>query len=160
MTAYGIVVEGIYDEVVLGEIIKKILAREITLIPRRCGDKDRLIKVFSEYLESFRYGNQGSNVDKAIVIRDAHGKDPEELKESMKSKILNRRYPFEVKFLIIIHELEAWLLADEEAISRVTRSRSGKPAVPVNKPLESIIDPKETLGKVLSDALRYLIHLQ
>jgi hypothetical protein len=46
MTAYGIVVEGIYDEVVLGEIIKKILAREITLIPRRCGDKDRLIKVF------------------------------------------------------------------------------------------------------------------
>ena len=152
MTVYGIVVEGYYDEVVLGEIIKKILAREIIIISRRCNEKDRLIKVFSEHLESFRYGNQGSNVDKAIVIRDAHGRDPEELKESMKSKILNRRYPFEVKFLIIIHELEAWLLADEEAISRVTRSRSGKPAVPVNKPLESIIDPKETLGKVLSDA--------
>jgi hypothetical protein len=89
------------------------------------------------------------------VIRDAHGKDPEELKESMKNKILNRRYPFEVKFLVILHELEAWLLADEEAISRVTRSRSGKPAVPVNKPLESIINPKETLGKVLSDAKVY-----
>src|SRR4030042_533866 len=122
MTVYGIVVEGYYDEVVLGEIIKKILAREITIISRRCNEKDRLIKVFSEHLESFRYGNQGSNVDKAIVIRDAHGRDPEELKESMKSKILNGRYPFEVKFLIIVHELEAWLpLADEEALSKVTR---------------------------------------
>ncbi len=30
MTAYGIVVEGNYDETVLGELIKKILGREMT----------------------------------------------------------------------------------------------------------------------------------
>jgi hypothetical protein len=152
MTAYGIVIEGKYDEVALSEIIKKILARDITLIPRRCGDKDRLITTFPAYLESFRYENQGSNVDKAIVIRDAHGKDPEKLKEIMKSKIVSRKYPFEVKFIIIIQELEAWLLADEQAISKVTQSRSGKLVGRVNESLETVINPKEILYKILTEA--------
>jgi hypothetical protein len=149
------VVEGIFDEAVLTEIIVKILSKNITLIPRICRDKGQLIAVFPEYLESFRHANQGSNVDKAIVIRDADGKDPEKLKERMESKILNRKYPFEVKFIIIVQELEAWLLADEEAISKVTQSRSGKVVSRVNVPLESIIDPKEMLYKILTADVPY-----
>jgi hypothetical protein len=152
MTAYGIVAEGYYDEKVLGEIINKILGREITLISRRGGDKDHLIKIFPVHLKEFLHANEGYSVDKAIVIRDAHGRDPAELKERMKSKILNQRYTFEVKFIIIIQELEGWLLSDEKAISRVTMSHSGKPAVPVNKDIESITEAKETLAKVLSNA--------
>lgn len=152
MTAYGIVIEGRYDEAALGEIIRNILPTDVILISRRCGDKDRLVAVFPGYLESFRYENQGSNVDKAIVIRDAHGKDPGKLKERMKSRILNREFPFEVKFIIIVQELEAWLLADEHAISKVTQSRSGKVVSRVNYSLESIINPKEILYRVLAEA--------
>lgn len=111
-----------------------------------------MIIQFPGLLESFRYEKQGSHVDKAIVIRDAHGKDPEKLKEKMKSKIANRNYPFKVKFIIIVQELEAWLLADEEAISRITQSRTGKRVSRINEPLGSISQPKELLYKVLSEA--------
>ena len=59
---------------------------------------------------------------------------------------------FFVKFIIIVQELETWLLADEGAISKVTQSRPGKTVVKVNESLESIIHPKEKLLDILSDA--------
>jgi len=70
----------------------------------------------------------------------------------MGRRIADRNYPFEVKFIIIVQEMEAWLLADEEAISRVTQSRSGRLARRVNDPLESLEQPKETLHRILSEA--------
>jgi len=39
--------------------------------------------------------------------------------------------------------IDAWLLSDEEAISRVTQSRSGRPARRVNDPPESIEQPRK-----------------
>jgi hypothetical protein len=152
MSTYGIVVEGEYDESALTEIIKKCFSSEIEIIPRKCGGKDRLMAKFPAYLASFRYAKQGSYVDKAIVIRDAHGKDPEELKRIMRGKIAGRNYPFPVKFVIIVQELEAWLLADEEAISRITQSRSGRVVQRVSESLECLSKPKETLYKILSEA--------
>ncbi|MBI5968627.1 MAG: DUF4276 family protein [Deltaproteobacteria bacterium] len=152
MGTYGIVIEGQYDEVALTEIIKKCFSMEVEIIPRKCGGKDKLITRFPAYLESFRYEKKGSHVDKAIVIRDAHGEDPEKIKEIMRGKIEKRNYPFKVKFIIIAQELEAWLLADEEAISRVTVDRSGKPVPRVNESLESIPQPKQTLHKILGEA--------
>lgn len=151
MATYGVVVGGEYDEAALTEIIKKCFAREIKIITRKCGGNGRLMKLFPDYLKSFHYEKEGSYVDKALVIRDAHGKDPGELMEKMESKITNRNYPFRVKLIIIVQELEAWLLADEEAISKVTRSRSGKFVARINEPLESIKEPKEVLRKILSE---------
>lgn len=151
MSTYGVIVEGAYDEAVLTEMIKKFLPTDTRIVPRTCRGKDTLMKVFPSHLESFRYEKQGTHVDKAIVIRDAHGKDPEELKARMSYKIENRNYPFEVKFIIIVQELEAWLLADEAAISKVTQSRSGKSIVRVNELLESVDQPKELLYRILSE---------
>ena len=147
MTTYGIVIEGEYDEAALTEIIKKCISSEIEIIPRKCGAKDRLMRMFSGFLESFRREKQGSDVDKAIVIRDSHGKNPDELKEKMRNKITNRNYSFDVKFIVIVQELEAWFLADEEAISRVTKSSVSR----INENLESISDPKQILNRILSD---------
>jgi len=152
MTTYGIVIEGKYDESALKEIILKCLPSQIRIVSRICGDKDRLIARFPGHLESFRYEKHGSNVDKALVIRDAHGRNPDELKQKMRSKIAYRSYPFEVKFVIIVQELEAWLLADEEAISKVTANRLGKAVPRVNEFLESIAQAKEMLGKILAEA--------
>ena len=147
MTTYGIVVEGGYDAVTLAEIIKKCLLSEIEIIARPCGNKSSLMRKFPGFLEEFRYANQGTHVNKALVIRDADCKDPDELLEKMGSKITSRNYPFEVKFIIIVQELETWLLADEDAVSRVT----GKTISRVNEDLQSIIQPKEKLKKILSD---------
>lgn len=152
MTLYGIVVEGSYDEAALIELIKKCISSDIEIIARPCGGKDRLMKSFPGHLESFRYGKQGSHIDKAIVIRDADTRNPDELSERMRSKMAGRTYPFEVKFIIIVQELETWLLADEKAISKVTQARSGRTVTRVNENLESIIKPKEKLQNILSNS--------
>jgi hypothetical protein len=152
MAFYGIVVEGNYDKAALTEIIKKCLSSNIEIAPRLCGGKDRLMKHFLGFLESFRYEKQGLPVDKTLVIRDADDKDPDELSKKMESKIKDRNYPFTVKFIIITQELETLFLADEEAISRITQARSGKPVARVNENLESICQPKEKLQEILSKA--------
>lgn len=152
MTTYGIVVEGNYDKAALSEIIRKCISSDVEIIARPCGSKDRVMSRFPGFLESFRYAKQGSNVDKVLVIRDADNKNPDELMEKMRNKIADRSYSFKVKFIIIVQELETWLLADEEAISKVAQARSGKTVTRVNEDLESIIQPKERLYKLLSGA--------
>lgn len=152
MTLYGIIVEGSYDEAAFIEIIKKCISSDIGIIARPCGGKDHLMKSFPCYLESFRYEKQGSHIDKALVIRDADTKDPTELSERMKNKVIDRTYSFEVKFIAIVQELETWLLADETAISKVTQARSGKTVSRINENLESIVNPKKKLHEVLSNA--------
>lgn len=155
MTTYGIVVEGNYDKIALSEIIRKCISNDIEILAYTCASKGSLMSKFPGFLESFRYAKQGSNVDKVLVIRDADNKNPDELLERLRSKITNRNYPFEVKFIIIAQELETWFLADEEAISRVTQTRSGRTVARVNEDLESIIQPKERLKEILSEAKVY-----
>lgn len=154
--AYGIIVEGNDDKAALPEMISKCLSDSISdnmkVIVRLCGNKSDLMKKFSGFLEEFRRVNQGLHVDKALVIRDADSRNPDELLSEMRNKIKDKPYPFEVKFIAIVQELEAWLLADDEAISKVTQSRSGKTVSRVNENLESIVQPKERLKDILSKA--------
>ncbi|MDA2918141.1 DUF4276 family protein [Desulfobacterota bacterium AH_259_B03_O07] len=152
MATYGIVIEGSYDEAVLRELIIRCLPSEIEIISRPCGGKSQLMKRFIGFLKSFRYEKQGSPIDKALVIRDADNKDPDSLLQEMNNKFTNQNYTFEVKFVIILQSLETWLLADEEAISRVAQTRFGRPVSRVNEDLESIFQPKERLTRILSDA--------
>ena len=51
-----------------------------------------------------------------------------------------------------MRELEAWLLADSEAIATVTRVYSGRGVPVVNESIENIADPKARLQRLLSDA--------
>lgn len=149
MSIYGIVIEGSYDQALV-EIIKNILQDKKEIISRPCGGKTQLMNTFRVHLESFRFLSHGLHLDKVLVIRDAGGKDPEELLERLREKILGRTYPFEVKFIVIIQNLETWLLSDEEAISRVTQSRTGRTVSRVTENLESIFHPKERLKTLLS----------
>jgi hypothetical protein len=75
------------------------------------------MKKFPGYFEHFRHAQDGFPVDKALVIRDADHKNPAELIAKMEAKTANRVYPFSRKLLVAVEELEAWLLADEEALS-------------------------------------------
>ena len=65
----------------------------------------------------------------------------------MEDRIRDRIYSFPRKLLVIVEEMEAWLLADEEALTTVT----GKHQHRIPNP-ETIYDPKARLEKILSDA--------
>ncbi|HXH08428.1 MAG TPA: DUF4276 family protein [Alphaproteobacteria bacterium] len=148
MPTFGLIVEGEYDAAALIELVRRCTAGNIEVIPRQCAQKGSLMKRFAAYLRELQWANQGQAVDKALVIRDADGKNPQELIARMETSIISRSYPFPVKFVVIVQELEAWLLADHEALSQVTQKRISA----INCPLESIIDPKRRLQMRLSEA--------
>jgi hypothetical protein len=148
MLTFGLVVEGLYDEAVLKELIQKCASTKVEVTSRICNSRENLMKMFPTLLENFRgIVKAGTNIDKALVIRDADLKDPEVLINRMQSRISNRTYPFLVKPLVAVQKLEAWLLGDESALSTVT----GKRVARVQNP-EKLQDPKERLNKVLSAA--------
>jgi hypothetical protein len=150
MPTFGLVVEGKYDEAALTELIRKCVAAHTEIVPRLCSGS--IMNKFPTMLEDFRHVKQGTHVDKALVIRDANGKDPGEIILRMQGKISNRHYLFPVKFVAIVRELETWLLADDEAISNVTNEYSGKTVPRVNESLEDIFTPKEKLKSLLAKA--------
>ena len=147
MLTFGLVVEGNDDAAALKELVQRCASAEVKVEGRPCGNKVRLMQRFPGFLEEFRYVKEGANVDKALVIRDADNKDLAKLITTMQGNVANRRYPFPVKLLVVLQELEAWLLADESAISAVT----GKGTPLVQNP-ETLRDPKEKLRRVLSEA--------
>ena len=148
MPTYGLIVEGEYDAAALTELIRRCAAGNIQVIPRQCAQKGSLMKKFPAYLQELHWANQGQAVDKALVIRDTDSKNPGELIARMETSIVSRSYPFPVKFVVIMQELETWLLADHDALSQVA-SRS---ISEIRGPLESILDPKRRLQSILSDA--------
>ncbi len=147
MAAVGLVVEGPYDEAALSELVRKCTSSEVRVICRPCRSAFQLMKQFPGFLEDFRHVDQGFPVDKAIVIRDADRQNPDDLIAKMEARITGRIYPFPRKFLVIVQELEAWLLADEAALSALT----GKPQRRILDP-EALDDPKERLARILSRA--------
>ena len=146
MVCVGLIVEGIYDEAALTEFVRKGVP-DARIICRICGNAFELVKKFPAFLEEFRHANDGAPVDKAIVVRDADRKNPGDLIAKMESRVANRVYPFQKKLLVAVEELEAWLLADEQALSSVT----GRAIRRISDP-ERINDPKARLRTILSDA--------
>lgn len=71
MLTIGLVVEGIYDEAALKELIQKCARTQVEVIGRPCHGVNRLMQKFPNVLKEFQYVKGGSHVDKALVIRDA-----------------------------------------------------------------------------------------
>jgi hypothetical protein len=153
MLTCGLVVEGDYDEAVLTEFIRQCAGHDVEIVSRVCNPRGSLMKRFPGFLEEFRYVKQGTSVDRALVVRDADRREPHALRREMEAKIAHRIYAFSpVRFIVIVRELEAWLLADSEAIATVTRGYSGRGVPVVNESIEDIADPKARLQRMLSDA--------
>ena len=75
MVAVGLIVEGIYDDAALMELVRKCHRSEVDVVCRTCGSASHLMKKFPGFLESFRHVKEGGPVDNAFVIRDADHKD-------------------------------------------------------------------------------------
>ncbi|MGH7796525.1 MAG: DUF4276 family protein [Candidatus Binatia bacterium] len=147
MVRIGLIVEGFYDEAALSEFVRKSASFDVEVICRTCGNAIQVMKKFPALLKQFEHANAGRPVDKAIVIRDADHKNPDELIANMNDKISGRSYSFPVDLLVVVEEMEAWLLADETALVTVT----GRPQQRVLSP-ETIYDPKVRLKNILSNS--------
>lgn len=150
----GIVVEGDHDSAVYRELIRRI-GDDIEDVPSRpCGGHTRLMEQFVGLLKAFEWGSCPS-VNKAIVIRDSDCSDPAGWERRMQQKLDQSRFrpSFPVHFHATKCEIESWLLADENAINRVSAQRGKNRGVPpVTIQLESRKDAKELFAERLSEA--------
>jgi hypothetical protein len=71
----------------------------------------------------------------------------------MRAKIEGRRYPFRlnVRLHAVRHAMDAWLLADADAINTASERRRGKRVTRSQDSPEDILRPKEGLRKLLTD---------
>lgn len=153
--SYGIVIEGSFDEAVYPVFVRKIANNDVTIYTRPCGGVSKLMEKFAALLQELQHVQQGTAVEKALVIRDSNGKSLSDLHNTFQEKIANREFSFPhgVHFCITRREMETWLLADEQAIHDVVFRRSGRDiSGVVNGALEDIVDPKDRLIRMLSGA--------
>ena len=138
MFRIGVVVEGACDVAALPILIKKC-RNDVSVIPRECRGP-----VFSKFPFILDELERLRTIDKALVICDADGEQPSALLTKMRRGLAKHRYRFPVEPLVIVQELEAWLLADEEALQNVVGIRKL-----VRRP-EDFRDPKRELVRLLS----------
>src|SRR5260370_35876517 len=152
-SSYGLIVEGDYDPAVYDAFIRRLHSPDAHIKPLVCGGKTNLMKKFADLLSTFKYEMSGNPVDMAIVISDADGKDPREVEAKMRAKIQGRSYPFplDVRFYAVPQAMDAWLLADVNAISEAVQGRSGKPVTKSHDDPEGLLDPKQRFRKLLTD---------
>ena len=149
---WGIVVEGDRDKAAYPELIRKIRNDVGVVLAVPCENDVKLMKHFVGWLKYFEW-HAKIHVDKALVIRDSDCEDSIVWERRM-GEILER-CRFTPRFPVHFHatkcELESWLLADEQAINSVARSRgkAGIVAV-VSVQLESHRDAKELFRKGIS----------
>jgi Domain of unknown function (DUF4276) len=89
-------------------------------------------------------------VQKAIVVSDAHGRDPGRVIEDLRIEMQGQAFAFPVAFAVVVQELEAWLLADHEAVQHVCTERgTGRVVPPTKRSPELFTDAKTELQKLL-----------
>lgn len=131
----GVSVEGPSDEKVIKELANKLgVAIEVRVGPYR------------------KYANLLlGDCPKVIILKDLNcNGDPTKLEEEIRQNIGNNA---RLKINIVIHEIEAWLLADEEAIAYVLGVKKEK-VKKIQNP-EEIHDPKEVLDNLFKKCKDY-----
>ena len=149
MSTYGLIVEGVYDKEVLEEFILRCSSVEtarsdMEIQTRICGNGPQVLKQFPGFLKELQFNYP--EIRKAFVVRDSDGKNPDVLEKQFREKIAGWKFPYTVEFSFIVHEVEAWLLFDEAALSRITGQKVRKIPSP-----QELKDPKTKLVQILSD---------
>jgi hypothetical protein len=145
----GIVAEGEKDIAVLEVLIPRI--RSESNIARRITTNGPMKKKIATSLQALQFNvTPEGPVDRALVIGDSNGKPPEQVEEDMRTRAGNRAYNFPRGFAFhaVQQAMETWLLADENAISRV----AGRPVPPAGGQLEALVNPKARFQTVLTRA--------
>jgi len=143
----GLIVEGDFDRETISALVQRVSEQREPLVSRVCGGAVR--GRFPRLLRELQY----HNLRKVLVVRDAHGKDPQAARSELEREIQNQNYSFPVKFVVVEQELEAWLLADPGALSAVCVRRGKGANLPqLTKSPESFQDAKKELQVILGKA--------
>lgn len=131
----GFVVEGSSDKKVIEEICKKIHVKP-EIRHKRPGGGISPRKTES-YAKDLLYKK---SCKKVIILKDSHCSDPAEVERKTRDKI---KFNENVKICIVVHAIESWLLADEEAIGDYLSSKIKE----IHNP-ENACKPEEVLGGI------------
>jgi hypothetical protein len=142
MPTVGLIVEGVYDEAVI-PVFWKRCRRGVKIVSRKCRGlvTGKFPGIVAELHRSYR-------IERVLVVSDADGEDPAQLVRTIKGRLVES-YRFAVVPIIIVQKLEAWLIADPNALKNVlgvTRNFSSP---------ERISDPKAELQKLFSRKTAY-----
>jgi hypothetical protein len=119
----GLVVEGPTDEAAYPELIRKIRTDVETLQVRPCGGKSRLKGIFANFLGEF-HRNRAWQIETALVIQDSDCLPSQQVEDRLRLSFTASLFPaLHVEFFAPKCDLETWLVADENAINRVSRER-------------------------------------
>lgn len=152
--SYGLVVEGPYDEAFYRTLVARIAGGN-PVVESLIGGGHGLLRNFPGLLRRLEHIVAGGPVEAALVIKDADGHSVEEVEAQLAQRVAQRNFAFAhgVSFCAVQREMETWLLADHDAINRVSVNRGRNDGV-VRFPeiLEGVADPKTQLRRVLSRA--------
>lgn len=147
-------VEGPSDEKTLPILIKKILGEQVSIISRVFRGRGNLLneqKVHSAITQDLV--QEHPDVSKIIVCVDSEctpevqtEREIRKIEKSVKTKV-QPRYP--VYYVVVVHALEGWLLADPETIKGYLGSRVNIPSSATSncKPKEVMRDIFRKAGK-------------
>ena len=142
MAAIGLVTDGAYDRLAIAALIRACRPG-IGVEPRQCP-RDSTQKAIRILKELARPGM----VSFAVWVRDAESNEPEEVQrlEKLMSDTVRSadRLMLDVRCVVAVPMLEAWLLADENAVQKECGSS------PVFQHPERIKDPKSELRRLLN----------
>jgi len=115
----GFVVEGPSDEKVVEEICQKLQILQ-KIKKMRKAMNPRKVKAFADFLLD-------QNCENVIILKDSHCSDPENIEKNLRDRLIEEslrdKIDREVRICIVVHAIESWLLADEEAIGDYLRSK-------------------------------------
>jgi hypothetical protein len=142
MPTIGLILEGKDDEAAIPVLVLRCRSG-IKVITRQCRGtvKGKVVGLVAEL-------NRSYPLERILVVCDADGEKPENVLAGIrKTGIEKNRFP--VIPLVIVQMLEAWLLADPEALEKVIGFRKDF----INPERER--DPKTTLERLLRQTGRY-----
>jgi hypothetical protein len=140
---YGIIGEADSDAKTLKVLVRRLAGNEsLTIKPKGYEGAPQMLRKGAEQMRLFdRLG-----MKRFIIAYDSDTDDPKDRYETVMREIVR---PSGIRndycILIPVQEIEAWILADIEAVSRVLTS--WKPS-PERRPPESINKPKEHLERL------------
>ena len=136
---FAVFAEDETDAVVLQTIIRKLLGNDRAHVPKKgFRGKGNLLKDIP--LEILSYAIKGAT--HFVICQDSDGETPAQVKTRISNKLSRRSHNHLIYFVAVpVQELEAWLIADEEAIRKAIPSFVLKPQA---NP-EMIPNPKEWL---------------
>jgi len=154
---YGLIVEGTFDSAIYSRLVARLAPPDSEVLLRDMGGVSSLMRQFPVMLRDLEQALGGHPVDRAMVLRDADGRDVAILEQAMRTRIQGQTFAFPggVNFGVAVQTAEAWLLCDLPAINAVALARHGaevETAEELPDDLESMMNAKQLLNRLLCRA--------